>query len=118
MTPAPLDVERETNGDVLLVTTLRVDALSPGGTSIGVGCGVGCSGQVSVGRQLAALPHGQWLRVGIPLKCFRDAGADMSRLDRPFEWSSHSGEQIAITDVSLSTVADQTLACPTHGDKP
>jgi len=118
VTPAPLDVERETNGDVLLVTTLRVDAVSPGDTSIGVGCGVGCSGQVSVGRQLAALPHGQWLRVGIPLKCFRDAGADMSRLDRPFEWSSHSGEQIAITDVSLSTVADQTLACPTHGDKP
>ena len=115
---APLDVERETNGDVLLVTTLRVDALSPGATSIGVGCGAGCSGQVPVGRQLAALPHGQWLRVGIPLKCFRDAGADMSRLDRPFEWSSHSGEQVAVTDVSLGTVADRTLACPAHGDRP
>jgi beta-glucosidase len=118
VTPAPLDVERETNGDVMLVTTLRVDAISPGGTSIGVGCGVGCSGQVPVGQQLAALPHGQWLSVGIPLKCFRDAGANMSRLDRPFEWSSHSGEQIAITDVSLGTVAERTLACPTHGDKP
>jgi len=116
--PAPLDVERETNGDVLLVTTLRVDAVSPGGTSIGVGCGTGCSGQVSVGRQLAALPHGQWLRLGIPLKCFRDAGANMSRLDRPFEWTSHSGEQVAVTDVSLGTVADQTLACPAHEDKP
>jgi beta-glucosidase len=118
VTPAPLDVERETNGDVMLVTTLRVDAISPGGTSIGVGCGVGCSGQVPVGQQLAALPQGQWLSVGIPLKCFRDAGANMSRLDRPFEWSSHSGEQIAITDVSLGTVAERTLACPTHGDKP
>ncbi|MGH8159812.1 MAG: glycoside hydrolase family 3 N-terminal domain-containing protein [Rhodanobacter sp.] len=116
--PAPLDVERETNGDVLLVTTLRVDALSPGGASIGVGCGTGCSGQVPVGRQLAALPRGQWLRVGIPLKCFRDAGADMSKLDQPFEWSSRPGEQIAITDVSLGTVADRTLTCPAHGDKP
>ncbi|MBB6187938.1 glycoside hydrolase family 3 protein [Rhodanobacter sp. MP7CTX1] len=116
--PEPLDVERETNGDVLLVTTLRVDAVSPGGTSIGVRCGVGCSGQVPVGQQLAALPHGQWLRVGIPLKCFRDAGAHMSRLDQPFEWSSHSGEQIAITDVSLGTVADRTLTCTPHGDKP
>lgn len=115
---APLDVERETNGDVLLVTTLRVDALSPEGASIGVGCGVGCGGQVPVGRQLAALPHGKWLRVGIPLKCFRDAGADMSRLDRPFEWTSRSGEQVAVTDVSLGTVADRTLMCPTHGDKP
>jgi beta-glucosidase len=118
VTSAPLDVERETNGDVLLVTTLRVDAVSPGNTSIGVGCGVGCGGQVPVGPQLAELPHGQWLRLGIPLKCFRDAGANMSKLDRPFEWSSHAGEQIAITDVSLGTVADQTLTCPTQGGKP
>jgi beta-glucosidase len=117
--PTPLDVERETNGDVLLVTTLRIDAVSPESTStIGVGCGADCSGRVPVGRQLAALPHGQWLRLGIPLKCFRDAGASMSRLARPFEWSSHSGDRIAIADVSLDTVADQTLACPTHGDKP
>jgi beta-glucosidase len=117
--PAPLDVERETNGDVLLVTTLRVDAVSPGDTStIGIGCGADCSGRVPVGSQLSALPKGQWLSVGIPLKCFRDAGANMSRVDRPFEWSNHSGAQIAITDVSLSTVSDRTLACPTHGDKP
>jgi beta-glucosidase len=117
--PAPLDVERETNGDVLLVTTVRIDAVSPGDTStIGIGCGAGCSGSVTVGGQLSALPKGQWLRVGIPLKCFRDAGAIMSKVDRPFEWSSHSGGQIAITDVSLSTVADRTLTCPAHGDKP
>jgi beta-glucosidase len=112
--PAPLDVERETNGDVLLVTTLRVDAVSPGGASIGVGCGAGCGGEVPVGRQLATLPHGQWLRVGIPLKCFRDAGADMSKLEQPFAWSSSAGERIAVTDVSLGTVADRTLDCRAH----
>ena len=115
--PTPLDVERETNGDMLLVTTLRIDAVSPTGTTIGVGCGSGCSGEVSIGRQLASLPHGQWLRVGVPLKCFRDAGADMTRLQQPFEWSSGTGERIAITDVSLGTVADQTLACPAAGGK-
>jgi len=119
LAPAPLDVERETNGDVLLVTTLRIDEISPESTSmIGVGCGVGCSGQVPVGRQLAALPHGQWLRLGISLKCFRDAGASMSRLDRPFVWSSHSSERIAMADVSLGTVADRMLTCPTKGGKP
>lgn len=116
--PAPLDVERETNGDVMLVTTLRIDALAAGGASIGVGCGAGCRGEVSVGRQLAELPRGQWQRVGVPLKCFRDAGADMSKLDQPFAWSSSPGERIAITDVSLGTVADQTLACPNHGGTP
>jgi beta-glucosidase len=52
--------------------------------------------------------------VGIPLKCFRDAGADMSRLDRPFEWISSTGERIAVAEVSLGTVADHTLDCPAH----
>jgi beta-glucosidase len=117
--PAPLDVERETNGDVMLVTTMKVDAVSPDDTStIGIGCGAGCSARVPVGSQLATLPRGQWLRVGISLKCFRDAGANMSKVDRPFEWTSHTAGKIAITDVSLGTVADQTLACPAHADKP
>ncbi len=115
---APLDVERETNGDVMLVTTLRVDAVSPQGASIGVACGSGCGGEVPIGKQLAALPRGQWLRVGVPLKCFRDAGADMSKLDQPFEWISSPGERIALTDVSLGTVADQTLACPAAAGRP
>ncbi|MDW2983273.1 MAG: exo 1,3/1,4-beta-D-glucan glucohydrolase [Rhodanobacter sp.] len=115
--PAPLDVERETNGDVLLVTTLRVDALSSDGASIGVGCGTGCGAEVPVGGQLAALPRGQWLRVGIPLKCFRDAGADMSRLQQPFEWTSGAGERIAVTEVSLGTVADRTLDCAAKGGR-
>ena len=119
VSPAPLDVDRETNGDVLLVTTLKVDAVSPDDTStIGIGCGAGCGGSVPVGNQLATLPKGQWLRVGIPLKCFRDAGANMSKVDRPFEWSSHFAGQIAITEVSLGTVADRTLTCPGHGVTP
>ena len=71
-----------------------------------------------MGDQLAALPHDQWLRVGIPLKCFGDAGADMTRLDRPFVWTGHPGGRIDITEVSLGTVADQTLACAGQGAKP
>jgi beta-glucosidase len=112
--PAPLDVERETNGDVMLVTTLRIDAVSAQGATVGVACGSGCGAAVPIGKQLAALPRGQWLRVGVPLKCFRDAGADMSKLDRPFEWTSGPGERIAVTDVSLGTVADRTLDCRAH----
>ncbi len=110
----PLDLDRQTNGDVMLVATLRIDALSSGGTTLGVTCGHGCGARVPLDAQLAALPRGQWLRVGIPLKCFRDAGADMSKLDRPFEWTSSRGENIVLTEVALGTVADKTLACKAH----
>jgi len=113
-TNSSLDLDRQTNGDVMLVTTLRVDAVSPQGASLGVACGSNCGARIQVGPQLAALPRGQWLRVGIPLKCFRDAGADMSKVVRPFEWTSGPGESIVVTEVSLGTVADKTLDCPTH----
>ena len=108
---APLDVTRQTNGDVMLVAMLRLDGLSAKGTEIGMGCGSGCEARIPIGAQLAALPRGRWLRVGIPLKCFRQAGADMSRLERPFEWISGPGEDIALTQVSLGTVSDKTLTC-------
>ncbi len=111
-TAVPVDLDRETNGDVLLVTTLRIDALSPKGSTLGVSCGSGCSARLPIGNGLAALPRGQWLRVGIPLKCFRAAGADMQKLDSPFRWSSSAGERIAIAEVALGTVADKTLDCP------
>lgn len=109
-----LDLDRETNGDVMLVTTLRIDALSSRGTMLGVACGSNCGGQVAIGKQLAGLPKQTWQRVGIPLKCFRAAGADMHKLDVPYEWISGADEKIAIAQVSLGTVADQTLSCPTH----
>jgi beta-glucosidase len=113
-TTAPVDLDRETNGDLLLVTTMRIDALSPMGTTLGVSCGSGCSARLPIGKALAALPCGKWLRVGIPLKCFRAAGADMRKLDSPFRWSSNAGERIAIADVALGTVVDKTLDCQQH----
>lgn len=109
---APIDIERETNGDVMLVGTLDIEALSPQGTALGMSCGQGCGAQLAIGPQLAGLPRRTWLRVGIALKCFRDAGADMRRIERPFEWRSGAGERIAITRVALGTTADRVLACP------
>ncbi len=114
ITSAPVDLDRQTNGDMLLVTTMRINALSPKGSTLGVSCGAGCSASVPIGKALAALPRETWLRVGIPLKCFRAAGADMRKLDSPFRWSSSAGEQIAIADVALGTVADKTLDCRQH----
>lgn len=111
---APLDLDRETNGDVMLVTTLKIDALSSRGTTLAMQCGDHCGAQLAIGKQLAALPHGSWQRVGMPLKCFRAAGADMRKLDVPYAWTSGPDERIAISRVALGTVADHTLSCPVH----
>lgn len=109
---SPLDQDRQTNGDVLLVTTLKVDALAPGKISLAVGCGDKCGASVPLDATLAALPKGKWLRVGVLLKCFRGAGADMTRIDTPFHLESAAKATLSIAHVALGMDVDKTVACP------
>ncbi|TGV30129.1 putative glycoside hydrolase, partial [Mesorhizobium sp. M8A.F.Ca.ET.142.01.1.1] len=78
----PLDLQREANGDLMLLTTLRVDAAPRGQAWLSVGCGAGCSARIAIAPTLAAMPAGQWTRVGVPLKCLAAAGAKLDALDR------------------------------------
>ncbi|PZT10325.1 1,4-beta-D-glucan glucohydrolase [Stenotrophomonas maltophilia] len=110
-----LDLQRESNGDLMLLTTLRVDAAPHGEAWLSVGCGAGCSARVAIGASLAALPQGQWKRVGVPLKCLAKAGAKLDAIDRP--WSVVTGDAmtISVSRVALGALneAEVTLGCGT-----
>ena len=109
----PIDLGRETNGDVLVVATVRVDAMpAEGKAALGVGCGDGCRGEVPIGAALAALPTGQWTRLGVPLKCLRVAGGDTAKLDMPFELRGSNGLQLSLSKVVASTDFDHKVDCP------
>lgn len=108
-----IDLVRETNGDVLVVATLRVDALPAGArVALGAGCGTGCGADVALTPTLAALPKGEWTRVGVPLKCLRVAGADTGKLDMPFVLKAGRGAAIALSTVAASTDFDHKVDCP------
>lgn len=109
---ATVDMDRQTNGDVLLVTTLRIDALPTPAAQLALDCGAGCRGKIAIGKQLQALPKHQWVRLGVPLKCFRAAGASMKNIDAPFEWSGGRGDVLAVAKVALGTSVDYTIDCP------
>ncbi len=108
-----LDLRRESNGDLMLLTTLRVDAAPKGEAWLSVGCSAGCSARVAIGPALAALPQGQWKRVGVPLKCLTKAGAKLDAIDRP--WSVVTGDAmtISVSRVALGALneAEVTLGC-------
>ena len=108
-----LDLQRESNGDLMLLTTLRVDAAPKGEAWLSVGCSAGCSARVAIGPALAALPQGQWKRVGVPLKCLAKAGATLDAIDRP--WSVVTGDAmtISVSRVALGALneAEVTLGC-------
>ncbi|MFT3755570.1 MAG: glycoside hydrolase family 3 N-terminal domain-containing protein [Pseudoxanthomonas sp.] len=109
---APIDLSRETNGDVLLVTTLRVDALpADGKVELSARSGETQPAVLQIGDALAALPRGEWLRFGVPLKCLRSAGADTGKLDIPFEIKSSAGFDLSLAEVAAATDFQHKLEC-------
>lgn len=104
-----LDLDRETNGDVFLVVTLKAADVSE--LSIGMGCGKACVGSVDASE--VARKAGAWTRLGVPLKCFRAAGANMHAIDKPAVISANKGAQLSISKIALGTDVDAIVACKT-----
>lgn len=109
----PLDLQREANGDLMLLTTLRVDAAPRGQAWLSVGCGAGCSARIAIGPTLAAVPAGQWTRVGVPLKCLAAAGAKLDALDRPWSLATADAMTLSVSRVALGALneAQVTVRC-------
>lgn len=110
----PFDLTRESNGDVQLQLTLRRDSAVSAPVWLGVGCGEGCSGRVDLQKTLAALPQGQWKVVGVPLKCFAAAGADVSKLVQVPTLESAAALDLSVSRIALGALneAEVTVECP------
>jgi beta-glucosidase len=104
----PLDLSRQSNGDVMLIATLRVEARGARPAWIGMGCGHDCRGWVEL--DLPPAPA-RWQRVGVPLKCLHAAGADMRHITQPFVLEAGTGTRLSISSVALGTNADRVLDC-------
>ena len=110
----PIDVTRESNGDVQLQLTLRRDSAITAPVWLGVGCGEGCSGRVDLRKTLASLPQGQWKVVGVPLKCFAVAGADVGKLVQLPVLESAAALDLSVSRIALGALneAEVTTDCP------
>ncbi|WP_173427207.1 glycoside hydrolase family 3 protein [Pseudoxanthomonas suwonensis] len=108
----PQELTRETNGDLLLVLTLRPDAVPASGS---VAASAGAGSPLPLRDALAALPAGQWTTLGIPLKCFAASGADVAGLDTVVRLHSDAATTLSISRVAIGAVSEarQILDCPT-----
>lgn len=100
-----VDVARETNGDVMVLVTMRVwDA--PDSARIGAR-GPGSEGYTAI--TLTATEG--YVRYGLPLKCLREKGADVASLNRPLVLETQGKADFAIAEVRLGSDAEQILPC-------
>ena len=80
----PVDLQRETNGQMSLAFDYRVDAAPTAGVKLAVECkGEKCRGELPIEEQLRQVPLGQWQQSKILLSCFQKSGADMRAVTAP-----------------------------------
>ncbi len=77
---APLDLTRESNGDVMVVYQLRAEQAPAQPVDLVLGCGGDCRASVPLQAELAVLKPGEWTTLGVPLKCFVAAGGDVGKV--------------------------------------
>lgn len=107
----PVELVRETNGDVQLLISLKAEAVGAGEAYLTAQCGPKCEARLPFGDILRGLPRGQWQRIGVPLKCVRTAGGDMGKLESPFGLQAPKGTVLVLHEVAYGTDAEKVVDC-------
>jgi beta-glucosidase len=102
----PIDISREANGDVLLLTTLKVtDAPERMGIAMRSGADTTAVAAISVPET------DSFVRYGLPLKCLREKGIDMAAVSAPFILTTEGAADFTLGEVRLGTDAEVLLPC-------
>jgi beta-glucosidase len=109
---APIDLSRQTNGQLSLAFEYRVAEAPSAEVTLGMGCGPSCSGTLPITPTLRGAARGQWRHLDIPLACFAGAGASMSRVWTPFALRTAGKLTLSIANVRLESGAAGTANCP------
>lgn len=109
--PAPLDLTRETNGEISLVLQFRVDeqnSKSPH-LSLVMADTKGTRGAIALDETLATSTG--WAALAIPLQCFAALGVDMAHVAVPFALDGSPRVAVSIADVRLDYVGTPMTEC-------
>ncbi|WP_298193874.1 glycoside hydrolase family 3 protein [Novosphingobium sp.] len=107
----PHDLSRETNGDVLLLLNMLLDAKPGAPVTVSARCGNGPCGASVPLPELATMPVGTWLTLAVPLKCLLPAGSASNAVSSPLVLSTRGALSLGLASVTLGTKGDILAGC-------
>ncbi|GIL41682.1 glycoside hydrolase family 3 protein [Roseiterribacter gracilis] len=110
----PVDLRRQSNGDMAVSLRFRVDATPTDRVKWTVNCGKDCGAATDVTDVLRAATPGAWTTLKVKLACFADAGADMQTVERPIELVTSGKLELTFTDIRLDSNTGDAI-CPGSG---
>lgn len=105
-----MDLSHDFGDSAVLRMQVRVTELEDAKVLLSMSCGVYCTGSVDITAQLGALPKNEWQSIQIGLSCFADAGANLAKVDVPFQLQSSGKLELSFSEL-LITNTDATVSC-------
>jgi len=104
----PVDLTRQSNGDMAIAFRYRVDARPKGAVFLTLG-----AGSVDISSLIAAAPVGEWRTLKVRLSCLRDRGADIAAVDQPWGLRTNADFAVTVEDIRLASNEGDAV-CPTQ----
>lgn len=96
----PLDLSRETTGQLSLIVDYRVDSAPTAPVTLAMG-----GNSVPIGGLLRSAPAGQWSTLTMPLGCFAKTGDEMKALTRPVAITTPGKLTLSISGIRVLSAA-------------
>ena len=106
----PLDLERESNGQLALSLLLRTGPEASGKLYVGMRDSNGRTARVEITPILKS--DGQWRQYRIALRCLAMRGLDMRGIAAPLVLYAEDSTPVGIAEVRLATAAEGDAYCP------
>ncbi len=102
---------QEAGGALSLV--FKVDKQPSKKVSLRMDCGYPCTGSLDMTKVFRSVPADQWVRLGISLSCFKNAGAELNKVDSPLVLVTKGNFGLTFADVRLdpSPAQESLISC-------
>ncbi len=96
-----------------LSLVFKVDQQPSKKVSLRMDCGYPCTGSLDMTKVFRSLPGDQWVRLGISLSCFKNAGAELNKVDSPLVLVTTGNFGLTFADVRLepSPAQESLISC-------
>ena len=108
------DLSSITSRDGYLVLDMQVVEPPRSDVTLRVDCDYPCSGEIDLTATLAGAPTKQWQVYAIPLSCFAEKGADLTKVSSPAVVTTNAAMTLRISEIALRVTmpAGAVQICP------
>ncbi len=103
----PIDLTRESNGQLSLIVDYRVTAKPAGQVTLGLAD----TAKTATVPLTGAMTQGDWMTAAVPLRCFADQGIAMAKVTQPFILASTGALGVDVSSIRIGSAPAGPVTC-------